>query len=81
MASSEKDYGYSLFATSYSLLSCPSARRQLFAHMARHWRHDPHWRPVLADWHHDLARLQMQDRAAKARRGAIDVVADDRPAL
>ncbi len=48
--------------------------------MRGHRRGDRHRRLVLGNRHHDLARMQVQRRPAHARRAAVDVVAEDRPA-
>src|SRR5207237_10582879 len=42
--------------------------------------HDPDRLAVLVERHHDLARMQMQRGPPAARRGAVDRIADDRPA-
>ena len=48
--------------------------------MRRNGRDDPHRLAVLAQRHDDLARMQMQARAAKTRRSAVDGVAKNGPA-
>ena len=58
----------------------PPARLQPLLHVRRHRRRDLDRRLVLVERHHDLARVQMQARAAVARRAAVDVVAEDRKA-
>ena len=62
------------------ILAVPSAREQSLAHMRRHRSCDFDRIAILVKRHHDLARKQMQDRPAEARRAAINGVAHDRPA-
>src|SRR5579863_616086 len=62
------------------LLTVPSTIHQPFAHMRRYRRNDSDRRAVLIKRHHDLAGVQMQYRAALARRRAVDRVAHYRPA-
>ena len=74
------------------LFAVPAACGEPRAQMLRHRRHDAHRLLVLADRHHDLARMQLQAgrvgtrheldlaRAALARLVAVDVVAEDRKA-
>src|SRR6516162_6597592 len=48
--------------------------------MRRHRRDDPDRRAILVQRHADLARMQVQGRAAAAGRAAVDRIAQNRPA-
>src|ERR1051326_8690961 len=50
-------------------------------HMLRRWCDGAHRLLVFRNRHADFVRMQVQPGLAKARAVAIDIIADDRPAL
>src|SRR6476660_3536076 len=63
------------------LLPIPTAHSQSLVHMRRRRGDDAHRVLVPGDRDHEFARMQVQPRFAETRTVAINIIADNRPAL